>query len=118
MNEAIFGTISGDFIPTLNASASQKIEFGARDSLFKKRLTYDVAYYNMQIDNELVTETRDFTPIARNEAKQIVMVLRLLYLIKQLRQKTSKQLLYCVTVLHSLHKTLDMNIIKKKLSIM
>ena len=69
LNEAVFSATSGDFIPTLDASASQQIEFGARGSLFKKRLTYDVAYYNMQIDNELVTETRDFTPIARNAAK-------------------------------------------------
>ena len=69
LNEAVFSATSGDFIPTLEASASQQIEFGARGSLFKKRLTYDVAYYNMQIDNELVTETRDFTPIAHNAAK-------------------------------------------------
>jgi iron complex outermembrane recepter protein len=69
LNEAVFAATSGDFIPTLDASTSQQIEFGARGSLFKKRLTYDVAYYNMQIDNELVTETRDFTPIARNAAK-------------------------------------------------
>ena len=69
MNEAVFSATSGDFIPTLEASTSQQIEFGARGSLFKKRLTYDVAYYNMQIDNELVTETRDFTLIARNAAK-------------------------------------------------
>jgi len=69
LNEAVFSATSGDFIPTLDASASQQIEFGARGSLFKKRLTYDVAYYNMQIDNELVTKTRDFTPIARNAAK-------------------------------------------------
>ena len=69
LNEAVFSATSGDFIPTLDASTSQQIEFGARGSLFKKRLTYDVAYYNMQIDNELVTETRDFTPIARNAAK-------------------------------------------------
>ena len=70
MNEAVFSATSGDFIPTLEASTSQQIEFGARGSLFKKRLTYDVAYYNMQIDNELVTETRDFTLIARNAAKK------------------------------------------------
>ena len=69
LNEAVFSATSGDFIPTLDASTSQQLEFGARGSLFKKRLTYDVAYYNMQIDNELVTETRDFTPIARNAAK-------------------------------------------------
>ena len=69
MNEAVFSATSGDFIPTLEASTLQQIEFGARGSLFKKRLTYDVAYYNMQIDNELVTETRDFTLIARNAAK-------------------------------------------------
>ena len=69
LNEAVFAATSGDFIPTLDASTSQQIEFGARGSIFKKRLTYDVAYYNMQIDNELVTETRDFTPIARNAAK-------------------------------------------------
>ena len=69
LNEAVFSATSGDFIPTLDASTSQQIEFGARGSLFKKRLTYDVAYYNMKIDNELVTETRDFTPIARNAAK-------------------------------------------------
>ena len=53
LNEAVFSATSGDFIPTLDASASQQIEFGARGSLFKKRLTYDVVYYNMQIDNEL-----------------------------------------------------------------
>ncbi len=69
LNEAVFSATSGDFIPTLDASTSQQLEIGARGSLFKKRLTYDVAYYNMQIDNELVTETRDFTPIARNAAK-------------------------------------------------
>jgi iron complex outermembrane recepter protein len=69
LNEAVFSATSGDFIPTLDASTSQQIEFGARGSLFKKRLTYDVAYYNMLIDNELVTETRDFTPIARNAAR-------------------------------------------------
>ena len=69
LNEAVFAATSGEFIPTLDASTSQQIEFGARGSLFKKRLTYDVAYYNMKIDNELVTETRDFTPIARNAAK-------------------------------------------------
>jgi iron complex outermembrane recepter protein len=69
LNEAVFSATSGDFIPTLDASTSQQIEFGARGALLKKRLTYDVAYYNMKIDNELVTETRDFTPIARNAAK-------------------------------------------------
>ncbi len=69
LNEAVFSATSGDFIPTLDASTSQQIEFGARGSLLKKRLTYDIAYYNMKIDNELVTETRDFTPIARNAAR-------------------------------------------------
>jgi iron complex outermembrane recepter protein len=69
LNEAIFSANSGNFNPILEASTSQQIEFGARGALFKKRLTYDVAYYNMKIDNELVTETRDFTPIARNAAK-------------------------------------------------
>ena len=69
LNEAVFSATSGSFIPTLDASTSQQIEFGARGSLFKKRLTYDAAYYNMKIDNELVTETRDFTPIARNAAQ-------------------------------------------------
>ncbi|MDZ7897599.1 MAG: TonB-dependent receptor [Arcicella sp.] len=69
LNEAVFAATSGDFIPTLDASTSQQVELGARGALFKKRLTYDVAYYNMKIDNELVTETRDFTPIARNAAK-------------------------------------------------
>jgi iron complex outermembrane recepter protein len=69
LNEAVFSATSGNFIPTLDASTSQQIEFGARGALFKKRLTYDVAYYNMKIDNELVTETRDFTPIARNAAR-------------------------------------------------
>jgi iron complex outermembrane recepter protein len=69
LNEAVFSATSGDFIPTLDASTSQQIEFGARGSLLKKRLTYDIAYYNMKIDNELVTETRDFTPIARNAAE-------------------------------------------------
>lgn len=69
LNEAVFSATSGNFIPTLDASTSQQIEFGARGALFKRRLTYDIAYYNMVIDNELVTETRDFTPIARNAAK-------------------------------------------------
>ncbi len=69
LNEAVFSATSGDFIPTLDASTSQQIEFGARGSLLNKRLTYDIAYYNMKIDNELVTETRDFVPIARNAAK-------------------------------------------------
>ena len=69
LNEATFSATSGKFNPLIEASTSQQIEFGARGSLFKKRLSYDVAYYNMQIDNELVTETRDFVPIARNAAK-------------------------------------------------
>ena len=69
LNEATRSATSGEFNPLLEASTSQQIEFGARGSLFKKRLTYDVAYYNMKIDNELVTETRDFAPIARNAAK-------------------------------------------------
>ena len=69
LNEATFSATSGKFNPLIEASTSQQIEFGARGSLFKKRLTYDAAYYNMQIDNELVTETRDFVPIARNAAK-------------------------------------------------
>jgi iron complex outermembrane recepter protein len=69
LNEATQSATSGKFNPLLDASGSQQIEFGARGSLLKKRLTYDVAYYNMQIENELVTETRDFTPLARNAAK-------------------------------------------------
>ncbi|MCU0467975.1 MAG: TonB-dependent receptor [Arcicella sp.] len=69
LNEAVFSATSGNFIPTLDASTSQQVEFGARGSILKKRLTYDIAYYNMKIDNELVTETRDFVPIARNAAK-------------------------------------------------
>jgi iron complex outermembrane recepter protein len=69
LNEATKSATSGEFNPLLEASTSSQIEFGARGSLFKKRVTYDVAYYNMQISNELVTETRDFTPLARNAAK-------------------------------------------------
>jgi iron complex outermembrane recepter protein len=69
LNEATQSATSGKFNPLLDASSSQQIEFGARGSLLKKRLTYDVAYYNMQIENELVTETRDLTPLARNAAK-------------------------------------------------
>jgi iron complex outermembrane recepter protein len=69
LNEATKSATSGEFNPLLDASTSQQIEFGARGSLLKKRLTYDIAYYNMKIDNELVTETRDFTPLARNAAK-------------------------------------------------
>lgn len=60
---------NGKFNPLLDASSSQQFEVGARGSLLKKRLTYDVAYYNMQIENELVTETRDFAPVARNAGK-------------------------------------------------
>jgi iron complex outermembrane recepter protein len=69
LNEATKSATSGEFNPLLEASTSSQIEIGARGALFKKRLTYDVAYYNMQINNELVTETRDFTPLARNAAK-------------------------------------------------
>lgn len=69
LNEATQSASSGEFNPLLEASTSSQIEFGARGSLFKKRLTYDVAYYNMKINNELVTETRDFAPLARNAAK-------------------------------------------------
>lgn len=56
MLESNFSATSGDFIPTLEVSTSQQIEFGARGSLFKKRLTYDVAYYNMQIDEPVRRE--------------------------------------------------------------
>ena len=69
LNEATQSATSGQFNPLLEASTSKQVEIGARGSLLKKRLTYDLAYYNMQIDNELVTETRDFAPLARNAAK-------------------------------------------------
>jgi iron complex outermembrane recepter protein len=70
LNEALVSATSGEFNPVLEGSKSQQLEFGIRGAVTKdKRVQYDVAWYNMTISNELVTETRNFVPLARNAAK-------------------------------------------------
>lgn len=54
---------------TLVPESSDQWEVGLRGQLLDKRLTYDLALYQLNMNNEIVTETFNFAPSFRNAGK-------------------------------------------------